>query len=271
MVTPQLTVKAQIVKSVVRSGNGGAVWVPKSWLGQQVVVTLPEQPHRTVEGRIISLLQPYLKDIAGIYLYGSHARGEAQSNSDIDVLVITSNGKRAALHEPGIDISMFTLEGLKQAIQEHPVLYAQVVREAEPLLNAALLKDLRSIAIPEKSFHSYLRDTKLQLRSSRELLLLDVETGTPASPSILYSTMLRLRGLFIISCLHQNKPFSNAAFRKWAERKGIPTPVFRQAHVAYRMVRDRGQTAPIPIRIAEKLLGVLERETMLLGGVLRGQ
>lgn len=268
MAALQLIVREQITKSVVRSGNGGAVWVPKSWLGQQVVVTLPEQPYRTVRERIIHLLQPYLKDIAGIYLYGSHARGEAQANSDIDVLVITNSGARVALHEPGIEVSMFTWEGLKHAIQEQPVLYAQVVREAEPLLNAALLKELRSIPIPEKSFHSYLRDTKLQLRSSRALLMLDVETGTPASASILYSTMLRLRGLFIISCLRRHKLFSTAAFRKWAEGKGISAPLFRQAQAAYRTVRDRGPASAVVIPVAEKLLDVLERE---LGGALRGQ
>ena len=30
----KLAVKEQIVKTVVKSGNGGAVWVPKGWLGK---------------------------------------------------------------------------------------------------------------------------------------------------------------------------------------------------------------------------------------------
>ena len=31
--------KEQIRKRVVRSGNGGAVWVPKDWLGEEIIVT----------------------------------------------------------------------------------------------------------------------------------------------------------------------------------------------------------------------------------------
>ena len=40
----KLPIKEQLVKRVVRSGNGGAVWVPKDWLGQEVVVILPQKP-----------------------------------------------------------------------------------------------------------------------------------------------------------------------------------------------------------------------------------
>ena len=32
-------------KQVTKSGNGGAVWVPRKWLGKEVVVLLPkDQP-----------------------------------------------------------------------------------------------------------------------------------------------------------------------------------------------------------------------------------
>ena len=39
-----VAIKEQLLKTVVKSGNGGAVWVPKAWLGQEVVVILPQKP-----------------------------------------------------------------------------------------------------------------------------------------------------------------------------------------------------------------------------------
>ena len=47
-----LAVREQIVKTVVKSGNGGAVWVPKDWLGQEVVVILPQKPKLEVKEKI---------------------------------------------------------------------------------------------------------------------------------------------------------------------------------------------------------------------------
>ncbi|PIN68849.1 hypothetical protein COV93_07725 [Candidatus Woesearchaeota archaeon CG11_big_fil_rev_8_21_14_0_20_43_8] len=39
----ELEVKEIIRKDVKASGNGGAVWVPRRWLGQNVIVILPRK------------------------------------------------------------------------------------------------------------------------------------------------------------------------------------------------------------------------------------
>src|SRR3989338_8766276 len=85
----KLSIREQLVKRVVRSGNGGAVWVPKDWLGQEVIVILPQKPKLELKERIIHLLEPYLKDIISVFIYGSYARHEETKESDIDVVVIT--------------------------------------------------------------------------------------------------------------------------------------------------------------------------------------
>src|SRR3990167_440582 len=87
----RLLVKEQLVKQVVKSGNGGAVWVPKKWLGQEVVVILPDKPKLSVREKIVHLLEPYLKDIIAVFIYGSYARHEETRESDIDVMVITKD------------------------------------------------------------------------------------------------------------------------------------------------------------------------------------
>jgi len=49
MATEAIEVKEQLVKRVVSSGNGGAVWVPRSWLGEEVVVIRPEKPELNIK------------------------------------------------------------------------------------------------------------------------------------------------------------------------------------------------------------------------------
>jgi len=39
----RIEVREMVRKKVVRSGTGGAVWVPVKWLGKEVIVILPEE------------------------------------------------------------------------------------------------------------------------------------------------------------------------------------------------------------------------------------
>ena len=56
--------KEQIRRKVARSGNGGAVWVPKDWLGEEIIVTRLETPKLSLEEELINILLPYLKNIS---------------------------------------------------------------------------------------------------------------------------------------------------------------------------------------------------------------
>ena len=129
----KIPIREQIVKTVVKSGNGGAVWVPKGWLGQEVVVILPEKPKLGLKEKIVHLLEPYLKDIISVGIYGSYARGEHAKGSDIDVLVVTRDKSiKLDFKEEKLDIVSFTIDKFKTAIQKYPAVYYQMVQEAEP-------------------------------------------------------------------------------------------------------------------------------------------
>ena len=68
--------------------------------------------------------------IAGLYLFGSYARDEAQPDSDVDVFIDKAPGRRFGFDElmggyfalkdavPGIKISFGTREGLDQSIKD---------------------------------------------------------------------------------------------------------------------------------------------------------
>lgn len=263
-----IAVKEQLVKTVVKSGNGGAVWVPKNWLGQEVIVILPQKPKLDLKGKIIHLLEPYLKGILAVFIYGSYARHEQTKDSDIDVIVITEDKElRIKAKEPNLEISVVTLERLKEAIRKNPAMYYQAVQEAEPLINAHILEDLKSIKIESKNFKRYIIEAKEHLKSSKELLELDrMHSEFVMSYSIVYSVILRVRTIFIIKCILDKEKFSNKLFKKWLSNKGVKEMEFENFYEVYRLIRDGKNARNVKIKISstQNLLGILEKELKLI-------
>lgn len=270
-----LSVKEQIIKRVVKSGNGGAVWVPKDWMGQEVIVTLPNKPEPNIKERIIHLLEPYLRDIIAVFIYGSYARHEETKNSDIDVMAITKD-KNISIEakEPNLEVYIFQLGKLKKAIEKHPAMYYQIVQEAEPLINAYVLEELKNIKVGNENFKNYLIETKEHIESNEELLELDKLDGRYIkSYSAIYSTILRLRSAFITKCILTKEKFSNKAFEKWLMHNGISKREFEQCYAVYRLIKNEMDSANIKIKIsvAEKLLNLLKKEIHLIESMLYGE
>lgn len=270
MEAQNLAIKEQIVKTVVKSGNGGAVWVPKDWLGEEVIIILPDKPKLSIKEKIIHLLEPYLKDIMSVGIYGSYARNEQAEGSDIDVLAITEGRSlKLDFKEEGVDIISIPLDKLKIGIEKYPVIYYQIVQESEPLINASVLKELKSIKVNKENFRGYLEETKEHIKSSLELVELDkLDYPYLKSHSVLYSAMLRLRGLFIIKCVLKKDHFSNDKFKKWLISLGLSLQEFEDCCKAYTFIRDSKETKnlKISINVAEKILRILRKETEILSG-----
>ena len=268
-------VREQIVKTVVKSGNGGAVWVPKDWLGQEVLVILPDKPKLKTKERIIHLLEPYLKDVVSVFIYGSYARHEEIKGSDIDVMVITKDKTIGIdIKEKNLEIAVFELDKLKRAIQKYPVMYRQIVQEAEPLINFHVLDELKKIEVDNESFKGYLSDTKQHIKSNRELAGLDEIDGEYVrSYSVLYSAMLRLRGIFIMQCIVNKEIFSNKSFKKWAIKSGVSAREFNECYAAYRAVKNNENIKGFNIKISViyELLDILTKEMSLIEAKIYGK
>ena len=86
MYTPVYTMR--LIKKAVEIGNGAAVYVPKEYLGKEIVITLQESVQE-IKKRVLTSLIEFMPNILGVYLYGSYARNEQTLDSDIDILVIT--------------------------------------------------------------------------------------------------------------------------------------------------------------------------------------
>jgi len=258
--------KEQIIKTVVRSGNGGAVWVPKDWINEKVIVVRPEVPKLSIKEELIKILEPFLENTTAVFLYGSYARDEQEKDSDIDVLVVAKNEFKI-LHKK-FEINVITYENLIKTIKENPIMYYPFVIEAKPIINAGLLEDLKKIKIDYRKFNWFIDTTKSIIKINEEFIKLDKLDGEYIkSYPVIYSLMLRLRGIFLIKCIANKIKYSNKDFKNWLLKLGINKQEFNSVYDVYKLIRneDKPIKEKIKIFIIEKLLNILKNEVNKYG------
>ncbi len=248
-----------IIRNVGKWGNSSGILLPKEWLGNQVKIVLID---RTLEIKkeVLSILDPYLEDIIGIYLNGSYARGEQEEDSDIDVLAISKNTKKELISGK-YHISIATLQGIKKTMSYYPELIIPRLREAKVILNPQILEELNSYPINKKSFKNFVEDTKIMIKMDREFIKLDQLDGEKLeSKAIIYSMILRLRGIFLIKCVLKNQKYSKISFKKWILRS-LDEKEFEKAYKIYKAIRDkRADKTEIKLESAKKLQEFLIKE-----------
>ncbi len=200
----------QVIRVASAVGNGAHVFVPREWLGEKIAVVRLE-PRQKPEELILEKLKEYLPYIGGLYLVGSHARQEQTPDSDIDVLVIT-NKEIKVDNIKNLHIMPIVKDSITHFIKNHPVIMYSMLTEAKPILNVALLEELRSKYIPRKShFKDYLEETESILNINKELL--DDEGKSYELNESAYSVILRIRGIYLVKSLLQGRKYSNKALK----------------------------------------------------------
>lgn len=254
----------QLIKKATEIGNGAHIFVPKGWIGEEI--TLLRKP---LKEDLLRILLPYLKHVVGVYLYGSYARGEETKDSDIDVLVIADEKFKIKEKQKGrFDIIIINKTIIDYAPKINPILWYSMLREAKPIINENLLFEMRKKKINIKLFQSFVESTKEAQKSNKEIIELDKKTDD-VSPAVIYSLILRLRGVFLINRLLSNRKISNELFRRELIKKmKIGKIDFDNIYRIYRAVRDK-KTDNLKVKITlekeEKLYNLLESEIKKLG------
>jgi len=251
--------KQELIKPIVKLGNGAGVVLPKEWLGGEARVQVSKKPLNLKED-IIKMLKPYFKDLIGIYLVGSYARGEQNKNSDIDVIAISSKTKKEIVSGK-YHISIYKLESAEKTLNKHPIMIYPRLIEAKTILNEILLEKLKSTKISKEKFKIFFGETKRIIKIDREFLELDKLDGDYlASTTVIYSLILRLRGIFIIESILNKKKYSNRLFKKWLT-KIVSNRELEKIYKIYQSIKDnKGLKIKIRISVAEKLLNFLEKK-----------
>jgi len=248
-------------RTVQKFGNSGHIILPKEYIGKRIKFVAEKKTFSQIKSEILNILGPYLENILGIYLYGSYARNEQTIESDIDILVVTD--KKIKIKNEGYEIISITLEEIEKTLEENPILILPIIREAKPIINNSLLESLNKKNFNiKKSIKWFKTSTKDSIKSTEELIKMDeLESSYISSNSAIYSLILRLRGVYLIKCILENKEFTNKEFKKYLLR-WISEKELNSMYKIYQEIRDNKETRNIQVKIksATHLLNLLNKE-----------
>ena len=249
----------ELTRNVRRWGNSAGVLLPKEFEGKEVKIILID---RTLEIKkeIFSILSSYLEDILGIYLVGSYARGEETEDSDIDIIAISKNTRKEIISGK-YHISITPLDNIKKTMKAYPELVFPRLMESKAILNYSLLEELQKIKIEKSSFKNFVEDSKRVIKINKGFLELDKnKSDYVKTKRIVYSLILRLRGILLIKGVLEKKKYSNKIFKKWL-LEILNEEEFEKAYSIYMAIKDnKKESIKLRIETAEKLLVFFEEQ-----------
>jgi predicted nucleotidyltransferase len=202
----------ELIKPIVKVGNSAGVILPKEWLNGRAQIKLVQKP-LNIKQEIFSLLEPYLKDILGIYLVGSYARGEEDNSSDIDVLVITEKENKRILNGK-YEIILISKYDLEKTLKKNILPLLPMLKEAKSILNDKLIENYIETRITRKNLKFHIELSKSAMKMEKTAIELAEMQNENISDNIMYSLVLRLRQTYIVDCLIKNKKQNNKDFLK---------------------------------------------------------
>ncbi len=246
--------REQIIREARLFGNGAHVFVPKEWAGEHILLIKEE----SVEKRIMKVIEPHLAIIKGAYLYGSRARGDFDESSDIDLFIITS--KDLKLRAKNFEIICLKEDKIEDAIKVSYMMIYSILAEAKPIINSELLEKLREKYKPKIEYFKEFLESCNRIININEMFLEEDKERGENSGAVIYSLVLRLRGIFIINCLLSKEEYSHEKFIKWVSSKARVLS-FENIHEGYREFKnDKKISRKINNDDLLKLLNLLKLE-----------
>lgn len=218
------------IKKAVKAGNSSAVILPRAWLNKEVRVELTKKTSETILLEIINIVRKHIdsRDIMGIYLTGSYARGEEDENSDIDLLIVTQNVDKEMINEGIYNILIISSELLKQKLAQDLFPIGQMIKEAKPILNEHYLNSIE-IKVTKKNIRWYLNTTEDKLKIIKKALdITKTKNKKYISNLVAYTLVLRIRTLYIINKLMKNEKYSKKDFVKIIKKVSKGTDAYKE-------------------------------------------
>lgn len=202
-----------IIRNTRKLGTSAGVLLPKSWENSIVKVERILSPDNIELLRVIKD-EVDLKDVLGVYLIGSYARDEYDENSDVDILVITNNINKNV--KKGIyEMNIISSNNLEEQLENNCLPVLAWLKEAKPIINNSLIEKYKNTKINLKNLRWHIETTKTIIEVIKETIkLAEEENDLSYLESCAYSLVLRIRTLYIIECLKNNKVWSKNELRK---------------------------------------------------------
>jgi len=243
-------------KIVQRFGNSSHIVLPKEYIGKKVKFLVEPKTFDTIKSDILEILKPYLENILGVYLYGSYARNEQSIYSDVDILVITNNKLKIMNKTDDYSIVSVTLGEINEILKKNAILVLPIIKEARTIINPILLEKYKGYGFTKKNTKVFIDESEKILKLNKNGLKLDFETG-----SLVYSLILRLRGLLMIKVILNNELYSKRTLFFYLENNVILKNKILELYRIYSNERDSikiRKSDKIAKKDIEKLLGITE-------------
>lgn len=238
----------ELIKQITRAGNSSNVLLPKEWLGGIARVELIEKPINITEDTL-KILNPYLKNVLGIYLVGSYARKEETKDSDVDVLVITDKINKK-IKKGKYDLILISKTELEKTLRRNAIPLLPMIKESKTILNEGLIERYRNINLNKENTKTILEITKSSRNVCRESIKISRQLGENVSDEIMYSLILGLRTIYAIDSLKKNKIPTTKGLKNLI----IKLTNSEESYNAYLRVKNERKTkSVIKPEIAEKL------------------
>lgn len=250
------------MKEVRIWGNSGGILLPREWLGKQVRIELIDRSG-DIKKEVLDILSPHLHDLLGMYLAGSYARGDQEKDSDIDIIAISRSTHKKIISGK-YHVEILPLKNILTLLKKNPIQIVPRIKEAKPIINQGLLEELQALPLSSHPWKRYIQECKEAIKSSKNLIQYDKQKKNTllSSDSVIYSTMLRLRGISLIQSITAEKKYSKKEFqKKTIKETGISEEEFYKAYEIYKHTRaGTNSQERVTLVTTEKLLFLLEKE-----------
>ena len=245
--------ESEIIKKAFKLGNSAGILLPIEWRDKEVSVKLVD---KSITQELLEILQEkdFLKSTIGIFLAGSYARGEEESDSDVDILVITNNiNKNMKIGK--YEITFISKERFEKLFPKSLYL-ASLIHESKTILNEDYLQGYKNKTL-DISIRENIDDIKSMTRVNEEVIKFDEEIGEKVLDGTIYSLVLRLRELYLIDCLKNNKNQSKKEFKSLIKRIAS-----EECYKAYlRIKNDLKSKQVIPVEEAKAIINEIKKRT----------
>ena len=239
----------ELIKRTVRVGNSAGVLLPKKWLHSQVKVVLSPL---NIERDVLDILieENVLNEILGVYLIGSYSRGEQTIESDVDILVITTDLEKRIKKEK-YDLLLVAEKTLERQLDSNIMPLLPMIKEAKTIINKSLLESYKNSKLTRKNLRWHIEIIRSGLKVSRAALNLENEVDSKyASDAVAYSLVFYLRSLYIVESLMKNKKWNNKDLINLV-KKITGSKLAYEGYV--RVKANRKREKRLPLDQAEKL------------------
>jgi len=245
----------ELVKTAVKVGNSAGVLLPRTWLNSQVKIVLEPL---NIEKEILEILaeENILKKVNGIYVIGSYARGEQTIDSDVDILVITSDINKR-IKKGKYEIICISREETERQLEKNALPILSMIREARAVINEDLIKEYSNRKLNKKNLKWHIETTKSAMNVVKASIKLSKEMNIKENDSSAYSLILRLRTLYIIDCIRKNKMWSKKEFLKLVRNIGGSLIAYER----YASCKNKNTLKDLlPIEEAERLMNYINKK-----------